>query len=548
VRVAFAALICAAACARDPAVALDRIYGLVEIPDVHLTLGEAARDALTARPREWAPAQLAWGGRTLDGVGVRLKGHRSFRPLDAKPSIKIRVDKYEKGQRLFGRRHFTLNNLVEDPTMVREFLGYRLMRKLGVPAPRVGYVRLVVDGEPYGLYALVETPDSEFLAKNLGDGSGPLYEGEYGCDLRDEDVGGFDEDNGSDESRVRLRELARAAAGPIEPLLYGERPLVDRDSFLSYLAVSAVIGDFDGYRHSHNYRIYFDPARARWYFLPWGIDRAFKKRSPIYDSDGVLAARCFADHRCRLDYLRRLEAVLDSAETLQLDQGLVVAWSWIESAALADPRRPWAEGEMSKARQELLAFIRERPAEIRRQIACLDESGGERDLDGDGFGCMDCDDTRAAIHPGAAEACDGADNDCSGLVDDAPDCPCARESIGGVSVELCELPMSWTEAAEFCRRKGLSLARIDSREQSAALYALAKARRAERWWIGLSDRDVEGRFQWADGTAAAVDGWDEGEPDNEGCNQDCAVLGDDSRGRWHDTHCGQPRPFICRAP
>jgi hypothetical protein len=59
------------------------------------------------------------------------------------------------------------------------------------------------------------------------------------------------------------------------------------------------------------------------------------------------------------------------------------------------------------------------------------------DLDGDGYGdpgtgvaaCAappgyiaasgDCDDTRAAVHPGASEACDGLDNNCNGIIDEA---------------------------------------------------------------------------------------------------------------------------------
>ena len=51
-------------------------------------------------------------------------------------------------------------------------------------------------------------------------------------------------------------------------------------------------------------------------------------------------------------------------------------------------------------------------------------------LDGDGDGARrfdDCDDTRAAVRPGAEEAADGRDNDCNGLVDER----LVREPTGG---------------------------------------------------------------------------------------------------------------------
>jgi Putative metal-binding motif/FG-GAP repeat len=51
--------------------------------------------------------------------------------------------------------------------------------------------------------------------------------------------------------------------------------------------------------------------------------------------------------------------------------------------------------------------------------ACRNKDSTSDDLDGDGYAAADdCDDTDANSFPGATEACDGADNDCNGLVDD----------------------------------------------------------------------------------------------------------------------------------
>jgi hypothetical protein len=526
----------------------DSIYALDEIPTLRLVLSDSARGKLARNPRKYVRGGFSSGHASYADVAIRLKGHRSMRPLDDKPALKIRFDKYDENGRFRGLRKITLNNMVEDPTMMREVLGYRLLRAMGVPAPDTGYVNVYVNGERYGLYLFVESIDESFLARNFVDTSGGLYEGEYGCDLRVEDVDGFDKDHGAKQSRSDLRALASVADAGSDGLFFGDEAMLDTPRVLAYLAVSAFIGDFDGYRHSHNYRVYHEPSRGKWSFIPWGIDRAFKKSLSIFDSEGTVAKRCFSDAGCRLAYVRMMRQVADKFESMNLDQAVRVLGAFISHAERADPKQPHSATKRRLARGALLKFIARRPAQVRAELGCIGADGAELDRDGDGYGCMDCDDSDPSVNPGAAEVCDGRDNSCSGNVDDAASCACPKRIIDGRTFYLCDMPMPWTEAERFCRAQGLRLATVASRSQSRKLQAAAKRLRNERWWIGFGDRASEGEFRWADGSDVQFTYWAKGEPDNDACNQDCTALKENGGGKWHDTHCGQHRAFICAAP
>lgn len=539
-----AAAVALLGCKKKEPPLFERIYGLNEIPRFELTLDHSARAALAAKPREWTRGGFAYGEASIAEVGIRLKGHRSLRKLGSKPSFKIKLDKYAK-HTLAGQKTLTLNNMIEDPSMMREVLAYRLFRALGVAAPDAGFAEVVLDGEPQGLYAVIESIDKRFFRRRFGDASGPIYEGEWGCDLVPDDVSGFELDSGPTE-RTALQHLATIAAGDAAVLFGPESPL-DVDAFLRFLAVDMYVGNFDGYRHGHNYRIYYEPTKRRWYFLPWGLDRTFVKNLSIYDSQGYLAKRCFADASCRARYVRTMKAVVAEARRLKLEQGVDVIAAVTADAAGRDPRYGRNADATRKARAELREFLVQRPDEVERELACLDASGAERDGDGDGFGCLDCDDANAAIHPGATEACDGVDNDCDRLADDAP-CACQPLEAGGASFALCNLPMPYAEAAQLCAARGQSLARLDDEAQARAVHAAARSLRKDKWYIGIDDRAAEGTFTWLakEPPPAGFTFWARGEPDNAGCNQDCGVIDDSDGARWTDTHCLEHRPFVCR--
>ena len=80
-------------------------------------------------------------------VGIRLKGNATFHDLDGKAAFKLKFNEFVKGQTFLGLKKMTLNNMVQDPSMVHETLAYEAFRAAGVEAPRTGYADVRVNGD-----------------------------------------------------------------------------------------------------------------------------------------------------------------------------------------------------------------------------------------------------------------------------------------------------------------------------------------------------------------------------------------------------------------
>jgi hypothetical protein len=87
-----------------------------------------------------------------------------------------------------------------------------------------------------------------------------------------------------------------------------------------------------------------------------------------------------------------------------------------------------------------------------------DDSTPASDADGDGVSvdAGDCNDTDAAVHPGASEACDGIDNNCDGAVDESVGVTFYADGDGdgygteGSAVVECEMPTGYAADAGDC--------------------------------------------------------------------------------------------------
>jgi hypothetical protein len=519
----------------------EELYGLGRVWDLEIRLSPASLAGLAAAPRTYVPANVIFEGRTWERVGVRLKGTYSFEGLGGKPAWKLSFDETVKGQRFLGLEGLTLNNLVQDRAFVHEALGYRIFAATGVAAPRAGYVRLMVNGVLYGLYANVESVDDPFLERHFTDPSGPLYEGAL-IDLRGTDVARFDLDEGEDPGQLALSRLIEQMEQGGDAILVDETSPFDLDGFLHFVAVEGAIGHWDGYWKSHNYRIYLDPSSELWSFIPWGIDQTFERSLDPFSGKGLLTQRCLAQPACRVRYA---EIGLAVADLLEVTPTLDTIAALIDASLDEDPRKPYGAAKVRRHQAQVRDLIAGRADALRARFRCT-RDGVELDEDGDGFGaCMaDCDDSTGDARPGGVEVCDDLDNDCDGQVDELDSCPCEAMELGGHQLLLCDDPLPWGRARQRCAGQGGRLARLDA-ETGAALLPLARQRRPGPWYHAATDGAAEGTWVWDDGTAIDAPPWASDEPDDFG-EEDCGVLdGYDAAGGWSDVNCNTSLPFVC---
>jgi len=525
-----------------PATDSDELYSLRGVPEFRVELGEGAWAALEADPKTWVPASFEYDGVVHERVGVRLKGNHSFRPLDDKPSFKIKFNEYVGGGRFLGLEELVLNNMVVDSAMMREALAYRVFRELGAPAPRTGYATVVVNGMDYGLYLNLESYEDQFLARVYDDAAGNLYEEVGSADVH-EDVERWDQDGGADKSRDDLRALRALALQDGDAIFYGDTGVIDLPRFFAFMFGEVITGQFDGYIGAHNFYLYHEPTPDLWSLLPWSLDQALNRRSAPYDHAGFLAAKCLRSRRCLVDYVKAAKVGLDVFAAIDFAGEIDRIEALTDAAMERDPRRPHSAEAVRKARSGLRTWLAGREAELRPRLDCLVD-GVEPDADGDGYGpCFqDCDEGDPAIGPDAAEVCDGRDNDCSGFIDDVPACECPSVVSEGRRFYACDNVITWLAARDFCAAQGRTLARFDSASQSDEVYAFASEIRDGRWSIGLSDRGEEEDYRWPDGGAPDFELWAPGEPAHQLAWFDCVFL---SGGEWYELNCIEQGPFLC---
>ncbi|MDO4669784.1 MAG: CotH kinase family protein, partial [Butyricicoccus pullicaecorum] len=128
---------------------------------------------------EYYAANVVIDGESYRNIGIRAKGNTSLSTVASlgseRYSFKIEFDQYDSSITYHGLDKLSLNNLIQDSTMMKDYLTYTMMNEFDVAAPLCSYVYITVNGKDWGLYLAVEGVEDSFLERNYGSGYGELY-------------------------------------------------------------------------------------------------------------------------------------------------------------------------------------------------------------------------------------------------------------------------------------------------------------------------------------------------------------------------------------
>jgi hypothetical protein len=189
------------------------------------------------------------------------------------------------------------------------------------------------------------------------------------------------------------------------------------------------------------------------------------------------------------------------------------------------------------------------------------------DIDGDGYGAVgtedlrcdgepgwvvdggDCDDSSVLVHPGATEDCNTRDDDCDGVADPDPTCPCPVLHWPDLRhpYMFCTTPQPWPDAQALCQLHGYELVTFDSQAELDWTTASAVSIAMDvPWWIGFTDEPAEGAWGWIDGSPPSFINWCPTEPNN-GHGGECVATTIENCGmlNWGEGGCWNDYPCAC---
>ena len=327
------------------------------------------------------PADLLVDGKVYQSVGVRFRGSSSYFTVEnEKKSFNITIDANHENQRLLGYKTLNLLNGHSDASFLREVLYSRIARDY-IPALRANFVKLVINGEDWGIYINSQQYNKDFLSDWFdtrsgvrwkvppGRESGLVYKGDDPADYQESYQLKTNEKDAPNawEDLINLCKTLHDNTGyQLEAEL---SPIFDIDRALWFLALENVFIDNDGYfSRGSDYSIYQDSG-GRFHLLPYDSNETFRfaggggpnswetdgpMLSPVaqqYDEMRPVIKRLFAIPHLRARYLSLVRTIVkDWLDWEKLEPIITAYHSLIDEEVKADDKKLYSYDAFAASR------------------------------------------------------------------------------------------------------------------------------------------------------------------------------------------------------
>jgi spore coat protein CotH len=345
------------------------------------------------------PADVQWRNLRVRNVAVRARGSGSRSAT--KLGLQIDFAHYSTSQRFLGMKWLVLDNLWQDPAMVREHIAMRFYTRMGQPAPRESFCKLYINDVYYGVYGVVEDITSELLQRAVSQPDAYLFEYHYKMPFYGEYLGDdFEPYKQLFEPRSHTKEADTILYSPLVDLfrevnepddaVWRDRvgTYIDLQQFVTYVAIETYLSEADGILSPvgmSNFYIYRDKGSTMHRLVPWDKDRTFSE----YDSSvlagadlNVIFRRALAYPDLQALYLDTLAACASSATSVNsdgelpwMDGEIARVVDVISAAAADDPLKPFTNDDFASAVSYLRTFAIQRPSNVLQQVAQLRAPG-----------------------------------------------------------------------------------------------------------------------------------------------------------------------------
>ena len=157
----------------------NRLFDNTKVHAIDIVMDDWDALIANATSEEYYTAAMVIDGEAYKNVGIRGKGNTSLSTVSSmnsdRYSFKVEFDHYDDSITYHGLDKLSLNNLIQDTTMMKDYLTYTMMNAFAAAAPLCSFVYITVNGEDWGLYLAVEGVEDSFLERNYGTNHGELY-------------------------------------------------------------------------------------------------------------------------------------------------------------------------------------------------------------------------------------------------------------------------------------------------------------------------------------------------------------------------------------